>query len=426
MNRKKWIAFALACGMMASLTGQAAVMGSDDVFIGDDPYSGSGDVPQDQYQDPNINTDPGVDVPPATEPPATEPPATEPPATEPPATEPPATEQPATEQPATEQPATEDPGTSGPVYVPEDPAPNYGGGGSDYYGNSGGSYNNGGSSGNNSGNESRDDSGDDSSSKKSSQDKDNLDYSIFDFELFDAEDAKRDFDLPDADALPNQIYLRVPEIFQEPELPTGCEVTSLSMVLQYEEIKAEKTELADEYLIYNREDDNLAVGYVGDPYDVTGAGCFAPALTATADAYFKENELDYRAYDITDTDFEDLFAYVASGTPVMVWTTMYMDEPDFTGEVGVLNDREYPWYRQEHCVVLSGYNLSEGTVQVNDPIEGILDRDMEAFASIYEKTGKNAVVIKEQEKEAETDAGQQAPDQVSVSAVSTQTETPAE
>ncbi len=409
MNKKKWIAFALACGMMVSLTGQAAVMGSEgDVFIGDDPYGGSGDVPQGDYQDPNVNVDPGIDVPPATE--------------QPPVDEPPATEQPpADEPPAVEPPATEDPGAEGPVYVPEDPAATedagqqwtdgYYGGYSDYSGNY--DYSDGNSGSDSSGSGSSGSSGSSRSSKKHTK------YTIEDFKLFDKEDAARDFELPHTEELPLQMYLELPEILQEPELPTGCEVTSLSMVLQYEEMEVDKQELADEYLIYNREDDNLAVGYVGDPYDVTGAGCFAPALAATADNYFKEKKLDYRAYDITDTEFDELLAYVAAGTPVMVWTTMYMDEPDFTGEVGEYNDREYPWYRQEHCVVLSGYNYDDWTVRVNDPIEGIVDRNMSAFADLYEKTGKNAVVVKEQEKP-------DSPEQVTVSAVSAQTETPAE
>lgn len=391
MNRKKWIAFALACGMMVSLTGNAVVMGSDDdVFIGDDPYGGG--VPGDNY----------TEEPPVEEPPVEEPPVEEPPVEEPPVTEPPQTDAP----PATEPPQTDAPPV---VSVPEDPAPSYGNGtpAGGYYGDYT-DYNYDVDYSDSSDNEEKSDGDEEKDAGK--------EYSIDDFELFDAEDAKRDFALPEADKLPNQIYLRVPEILQEPELPTGCEVTALTMVLQYEEIEAEKTDIVDNYLLYNREDDNLAVGYVGDPYDVTGAGCFAPALTATADSFFEDKELDYRAYDITDTPFEDLYAYVATGTPVMVWTTMYMEEPEFTEEVGEYNDREYPWYRQEHCVVLSGYNIEEGTVQVNDPIEGIVERDMAAFEDIYVKTGMNAVVIREQEKE----------EPVTVSAVSTQTETPEE
>ena len=39
-------------------------------------------------------------------------------------------------------------------------------------------------------------------------------------------------------------------------------------------------------------------------------------------------------------------------------------------------------------------------MQINDPLEGIVSRDMDEFASIYNLTGKNAVVLKEAEEAA--------------------------
>lgn len=52
-------------------------------------------------------------------------------------------------------------------------------------------------------------------------------------------------------------------ILQKPELPTGCESVALTMVLKQKGYPIEKTTIAEEYLIYNR--DNYASGYVGDP-----------------------------------------------------------------------------------------------------------------------------------------------------------------
>ena len=40
----------------------------------------------------------------------------------------------------------------------------------------------------------------------------------------------------------------VPMLFQDPELPTGCEVTALAMVLQYYGFDTDKCELSDVYL----------------------------------------------------------------------------------------------------------------------------------------------------------------------------------
>lgn len=225
-------------------------------------------------------------------------------------------------------------------------------------------------------------------------------YTVEDFDIPDAEDAKVDFDLMETSELPTQLYLQVPEILQRPELPTGCESVALTMALQYENFDVDKLTIAGDFLIYNYETDNMAIGYVGDPFSEEGAGCFAPAIAATALAFFADQEASYKAYDITDTDFEELFAYIAAGTPVILWTTMYMAEPEFTRMDVEYNGRVYRWYRQEHCVVLSGYNLEERTVQINDPLEGIVSRDMDEFASIYNLTGKNAVVLKETEETA--------------------------
>lgn len=215
-----------------------------------------------------------------------------------------------------------------------------------------------------------------------------------DFEIYSREDAERDFNLS-AD-IPRSFYLDVKEELQEPELPTGCEATALSMALQYEGFDVDKVEIAEEYLLYNRENDNLAEGFIGDPFASNGAGCFSPAITATADYYFEVKGEDYRAYDISGTEMEKLYAYVAAGTPVMVWTTMYMQQPTFQDEVSEYKGRICRWYSEEHCVVLTGYDLDAGTVRVNDPLDGIVDRDMEEFAAIYEMTGESAVVLKAQ------------------------------
>lgn len=218
---------------------------------------------------------------------------------------------------------------------------------------------------------------------------------VEDFDIPDKEDAELAFELLAYEELPVSVCLEVPEVLQNPELPTGCESVALTMALQYEGIELSKTTIAREFLIYNRETDNTALGYVGDPFSEGGAGCFAPAIAATAADFFQDQELDYTVYDITDSSIDELLSYVAADTPVVVWTTMYMAEPEFTREDGEYNDRIYRWYRQEHCVVLSGYDLESNTLQINDPLEGIIDRDKDEFERIYNLTGRNAVVVKE-------------------------------
>lgn len=197
--------------------------------------------------------------------------------------------------------------------------------------------------------------------------------------------------------LPETMYLDVPEVIQNPELPTGCESVALTMALMYEGFELEKTTIARDYLLYNREDDNMAVGYIGDPFSDSGAGCFAPALAATAMAYLEEMDSDYLVYDMTGSSLDELLSYVAIGRPVIIWGSMYMMEPQFTGETAFFAGVEYRWYGSEHCMVLSGYDLKSQTVVINDPLEGIVTRDLAEFERIFDLTGQNAMVLQKNE-----------------------------
>lgn len=220
-----------------------------------------------------------------------------------------------------------------------------------------------------------------------------------DFDILTKEDAEEDFELLSFDELPRAVSLEVPSVLQLPELPTGCESVALTMALEYEGFMLYKTTIAREFLIYNQETDNMAIGYIGDPFSEDGAGCFAPAIAATADNFFEDQEADYVAYDISGTEMEELLSYVQADTPVVLWTTMYMAEPEFTEDTAEYEGKTYRWYYQEHCVVLSGYDLDNNTVQINDPLEGIVTRDYDEFKNIYDKIGKYAVVVKKTAEE---------------------------
>lgn len=219
--------------------------------------------------------------------------------------------------------------------------------------------------------------------------------SFYDFDILTKEDAQEQFHLLSYDELPDKVELDVPEVLQFPELPTGCESVSLTMALRYEGFDLIKTEIAAEFLLYNLKDDNAAIGFIGDPFDDSGAGCFPPALAASADNFFIDQGYQYRAFDITGTELEEVMAYVAAGTPVMVWSTMFEDIVSYSGEVAEYHGEEYKWYLAEHCVLVTGYDKKQGTVRVNDPLEGIVNRDFFWFKDIYDQIGKYAVVVKE-------------------------------
>lgn len=184
--------------------------------------------------------------------------------------------------------------------------------------------------------------------------------------------------------------VEVPELLQNPELPTGCESVALTIALQSLGFDLDKTTIADDYLIHGT---NFASSFVGDPYSTYGSGIFPPGLTKTANDYLKDQDSDYEATDISGTDFDDLLSYIDEGIPVLVWTTMYMGSVNFTGNNVTYRGKKYRWYSAEHCVVLCGYDRTNGTVLVSDPLVGIVSRDWDDFVNIYETAGEYAVVI---------------------------------
>lgn len=191
--------------------------------------------------------------------------------------------------------------------------------------------------------------------------------------------------------LPEAAELDAEAIRQNPELPTGCESVALTTALRFLGFDLEKTTIAKEYLIYDY--GNYAAGYVGNPFSDHGAGIFAPGLTETANSYLAAMDSDLAAYDISGTEFEELYAYLAAGYPVILWTTMYFETPDFNGDFCEYEGRIYEWYLNEHCVMMSGYRKENGTVTVCDPLQGKVKVKEGALAAIYEATEENAVVI---------------------------------
>ena len=180
-------------------------------------------------------------------------------------------------------------------------------------------------------------------------------------------------------------------ILQNPELPTGCESVALTMVLNYLGFDLDKTTIADDYLVFG--DGNFATGYMGDPHTDDGAGIFAPRLVKTANDYLEAQESSKRAFDLSDTDFDVLYDYVAADIPVVVWNTMYLEKPVPTDEICEFEGKTYRWFRNEHCMVLCGFDKEKNIVYIQDPLDGLVERDAEKFAKYYDKLGENAMII---------------------------------
>ena len=187
-----------------------------------------------------------------------------------------------------------------------------------------------------------------------------------------------------------RVYVKVPEILQTPELPTGCESVALTIDLVSMGYELEKTDIMKNYLEIGTD---MATSYVGDPYSQKGAGCFPPAITMAANKFLEEKNDDRRAYNITGTPIDELRQYIENGSPVILWSSMYMANPTKAGAVYTYPGQSYAWDRSEHCVVLYGYDEAKDVYLVSDPLNGLVERDAAAFQRIYDEIGQYAVVI---------------------------------
>ena len=126
-------------------------------------------------------------------------------------------------------------------------------------------------------------------------------------------------------------------IMQMPELPTGCEITALTMTLDYYGYAVDKTVMASEYLpvspaglyygvdgtLYGNDMDKY---FIGDPAGENGYICGTEAIVTAADRYLADCGSALRADDLTGADVSELYRLVSEGTPVMVWVTIGMEE----------------------------------------------------------------------------------------------------
>lgn len=182
-------------------------------------------------------------------------------------------------------------------------------------------------------------------------------------------------------------------ICQYPELPTGCEVTSLAMVLNYYNVNCDKCEISDHYLTKGDVGTvDFHQAFEGDPRDENSYGCYANVIVETANKIIADKGAILSVKDLTDTPLEELYSFIDNDIPVIVWGTQDCQEGHFSVTWNV-NGQELTWFTPEHCMVLLGYD--ENSVWVADPIYGdIRSYDKTTFERSYNSLFKQAIVIK--------------------------------
>lgn len=204
-----------------------------------------------------------------------------------------------------------------------------------------------------------------------------------------------DISVPEDAEIPDYYVIEGFEtVMQEPELPTGCEVTALAEVLAYLGFDIDKVELCDNFMPIDYDGAvNMYYAYIGDPKSYNGFGCYAPVIVKTAYEYFESVDSPCYAVDLTGTDLRDVFYQISQGRPAIVWSTIGQREtyPNYKWTAGNGEDMVFNDY--QHCLAVYGYDYNAGVVYAADPLVGNTAYDMQRFERIYDIMYKQAVVI---------------------------------
>lgn len=196
----------------------------------------------------------------------------------------------------------------------------------------------------------------------------------------------------------SSVVLDVPLVAQMPELPRGCEVTSLAMMLMDAGKSVSKMTLASQVrkdpTPYSKTNGqvyfgNPYSGFVGDMYTFSkpGLGVYHGPIADLAEQY-----LPGRVVDFTGSNFEEIYKHLNNGKPVWVINNVYFDTVPSqywqtwntpTGKISITY--------KEHSVLITGYDSQY--IYFNDPLAVVKNRKatISAFKRGWVQMGKQAI-----------------------------------
>ncbi|MDE7390021.1 MAG: C39 family peptidase [Lachnospiraceae bacterium] len=205
---------------------------------------------------------------------------------------------------------------------------------------------------------------------------------------------------------PEKVQLKVPYYCQIYDMPTGCELVSARMALEYYGVKVSYDDILKHL---NRSD--LSVdkkgrlyglspnqAFIGSPKTNSGFGCYPQVIADMITSM----ELDGVRVDDTSSLRLDFVAetYLTLGFPVLVWATIGMgDAPEtdswyLVDQNGKITKEKYTWLANEHCLVMVGYD--KNYYYFNDPLAGYatVKYSRELVEKRYKEIGSYSLVIR--------------------------------
>lgn len=197
------------------------------------------------------------------------------------------------------------------------------------------------------------------------------------------------------------VLIQVPIIEQKPELYNGCEVTTLTMLLNWAGVTVDKLQLADKIQKDNtqvEEDEDGEITYWGDPNrgfvgDITGIdigyGVYHKPIASLLNQF-----LPGKAADLTGSTFDQILDHVKQGKPVAIWCTSFFAPTDDWVTWQSANGTVKATF-DEHCVLLVGFDRNKKIVYLNDPLDGAASKAvaLEDLEKSWEQLGSQAVSV---------------------------------
>lgn len=175
---------------------------------------------------------------------------------------------------------------------------------------------------------------------------------------------------PAAQKLPQEKKLAAPFVSQNPQLPNGCEITSLTMLLQSAGIKVTKMSLASQIKKVPFQSGgymgNPNQGFVGNMYHGSrsnpGLAVYHRPIAELARKY-----LGNRVVDFSGSSWLKVEQQLAAGHPVWVITSIHFQPvPAANWLTWRTRSGTIQITYQEHSVLVTGYDQNE--VYFNDPM----------------------------------------------------------
>ena len=191
--------------------------------------------------------------------------------------------------------------------------------------------------------------------------------------------------------------IEINQIMQFPELPRGCSIVSLAMLLGHAGVLVDKMQLVSEVhhqdIPYRQKGDKI---YFADPYygfvgeistfEEEGLGVYYPAVLELLERYLPDQSIN-----LTGTNFDDLIPILDMGIPIWVMANAkyeMLEKDDFIVWITTDNE-EIEITKWMHAVLVIGHDVD--SVYLADPL-GKRDKACRAgFIDAFNQMGKQAI-----------------------------------